>query len=366
MRYYTALLVFFLFFLSNSMMGRTDELDNIPDSIILFIKKADLVIADDFPTAIAFIDKAIVWANQENNKPTLFKMHRKKGYYYEQNNNLEQAALSYTAALSLQSFISDTAKIDIFLDWAILNKKRGDYKTAKEYYQNTLKIAEDMKDLAMIGYAYNGLATLHGALSDFEKAIEYNLKALNVAEKVKDKSSIAASYRNISVVYLKAHSYDLAIKNAKFSTKIAYDAKDSTAIAHSLETEGKILNTIGNPEAAIAKFQEALSVMEKMDDKQFTAELLMQTGESYLQLNELDKSEYYYKKSFEYESFLGYYEHPNLYFKWGNLCVKTNRIPAALKAFTMSLALAEKKQLKDLIQKNKPLAARAVSTRHFG
>lgn len=352
MRFYTALLASFLLLMSHAAMGRADELSNIPDSIIYFIKQADQIVSKDFPTAIALIDKAIVWANQENEKPTLFKMQRKKGYYYEQNNNLEQAAVSYTAALGLQSYVSDTAKIDIFLDWAILNKKRGDYKTAKEYYQNTLKIAEDMKDLAMIGYAYNGLATLHGALSDFEKAIEYNLKALNIAEKMKDKSSISGSYRNIAVVYLKAHNYDLAIKNAERSCLLAYESKDSAAIAHSLETHGKILNTIGNPQAAIVKFQEALNVMEKADDKPFTAELLMQIGESYMQLNELDKSEYYYKKCFEYESFLGYYEHPNLYFKWGNLCVKTNRNAAALKAFNTSLALAEKKQLKDLIQKD--------------
>lgn len=352
MRYYTALLVFSLLFLSNSMMGRADELNNIPDSIIQFIKTADQIVVDDFPRAITLIDKAINWANQENNKPTLFKMHRKKGYYYEQNNNLEQATVSYVAALGLQSYVSDTAKIDIFLDWAILNKKRGDYKTAKEYYQNTLKIAEEKNDFEMIGYAYNGLATLHGALSDFEKAIEYNLKALNAAEKTKDKNSISASYRNIAIVYLKAQNYDLALKNAETSCKIAYDSKNPTAIAHSLETHGKIFNTIGNPQSAIMKFQEALNVMEKMDDKQFIAELLMQLGESYMQLNELDKSEYYYKKSFEYESFLASYELPNLYFKWGNLCVKTNRNAAALKAFNTSLAFAERKQLKDLIQKN--------------
>ena len=364
MRYYTVFLVFSLLFLSNSMMGRTDEVNNLPDSIITLVKTADEKIADDFPAAIALIDKVIFWANQVNNKRLLFKMHRKKGYCYEQNNNLEQAALAYTAALALQSYVSDTAKIDIFLDWAILNKKRGDYTTAKEYYQNTLKIAEQKNDFEMIGYAYNGLATLHGALSDFEKAIEYNLKALNAAEKTKDKGSIAASYRNMAVVYLKAQNYDLALKNAELSCKMAYESHDSTAIAHSLETEGKILNTIGNPQAAIAKFQEALSVMEEMDDKQFTAELLMQIGESYTQLGEFDKSEYYYKKSFDYESFLGYYEHPNLYFKWGNLCVKTNRNAAALKAFNTSLALAERKQLKDLIQKNN--AALAVLYKETG
>ena len=64
MRYYTALLVFSLLFSSNSMMGRTDEVNNIPDSIAAFINEADRVVAEDFPRAIALIDRVVVWANQ--------------------------------------------------------------------------------------------------------------------------------------------------------------------------------------------------------------------------------------------------------------------------------------------------------------
>jgi signal transduction histidine kinase len=352
MRFYTILLAYFYCFLPHSAIGKTTLLSNIPDSISSILIKAQDETFDDFQMAITHVNQAIEWANKNNNPTYLFKCYRVKGYACEQNNDIEQAAQAYSQALALQSMVTDTARADIFLDWAILNKKRGDYNTAKEYYQNALKIAETMHDFEMIGHVYNGLATVHGALSDFEKAIEYYLKALDAAEKVGKKTAISASFRNMAIIYMKAHNYDLALKNIEHAYWVALQSKDSAAIAHSLETHGKVLNAMGNPSAAIAKHQEALNIMEKVGDKRFTVELLMQIGESYVQLNQLENAERYYKRCADYEPFMDYYEHPNYYFKWGNLCLKTNRTEMALMAFNKSLALAKKGQFKDLIQKD--------------
>lgn len=352
MRFFNTILVLLLFLLPYSATSRTDEFNDVPDSISALLKQADQEEDNNLSAAIHHIDQVLAWANNTNNTPVLFKIYRKKGYLYERNNNLEQAAKAYSAALALQSKVSDTDKTDIFLDWAILSKKTGDYKTAKEYYQNALKIAEEKKDFEMVGFAYNGLATLHGALSDFEKAIEYNLKALEAAEKVGKKTTISTSFRNISIVYMKAQNYDLAIKNAEKSWVVALESKDSAAVAHSLETHGKILNAMGNPQAAIAKHLEALNLIERTDDKRFSVELLIQIGESYTQLNELDKAELYYKRCLKYEDYMDYYEHPSFYYKWGQLCLKKHQTTAALAAFNKSLTLSEGKKFKDLIQKN--------------
>jgi signal transduction histidine kinase len=349
MRFHTILLAILMLSFPHFAIGKTTVFSNIPDSISDILTKAQDETFDNFPRAITHIDQVIEWAIKNNNAPFLFKCYRIRGYACEQNNDIEAAAKAYSKALALQAVVTDTARADIFLDWAILNKKRGDYATAKEYYQNTLKIAETMHDFEMIGHAYNGLATVHGALSDFEKAIEYYLKALDSAEKVGKKTSISMSYRNIAIIYMKAQNYDLALKNVEHACWLASQSKDSAAIAHSLETHGKILNAMGNPSAAIAKHQEALNIV---GDKRFTVELMMQIGESYVQLNQLENAERYYKKCADYEQFMDYYEHPNYYFKWGNLCLKTNRTELALKAFNESLALAKKGQFKDLIQKN--------------
>lgn len=352
MRFSTTILAILCFLSPNALLSRTEEIGDLPDSISVFLKLADQEEDRDLSAAINHIDKVIEWANNMNNAPVLFKTYRKKGYLYEQNNNLEQAAKAYASALALQSKVSDTDRTDIFLDWAILNKKTGDYQVAKEYYQNALKIAEEKKDFEMVGFAYNGLATLHGALSDFEKAIEYNLKALEAAEKIGKKATISTSFRNISIVYMKAQNYDLAIKNVEKSWAIALESQDFTTIAHSLETHGKIFNAMGNPKAAIAKHQEALNLIERIGDKRFSVELLIQIGESYLQLNELDKAELYFKRCKSYEEYMDYYEHPSFYYKWGQLFVKKHQTEAALGAFNKSLTLAQGKKFKDLIQKN--------------
>jgi signal transduction histidine kinase len=352
MRFYTFLLASLIALIPSFAIGKTTAFPNVPDSISALVTKVIDETFDDFPAALTHINRVIDWASKNNNAIFLFKSYRIKGYACEQNNDLEAAAQAYSQALALQTMVSDTSKADIFLDWAILNKKRGEYNIAKEYYQNALKVAEVMNDFEMVGLAYNGLATVHGALSDFEKAIEYYLKALEIAEKIGKKTSISMSCRNIAVIYMKAQNYDLALKNVEHAYWVAQQSKDSASIAHSLETHGKILNAMGNPSAAIAKHQEALNIMEKVGDKPFTVELLIQIGESYVQLNQLDNAERYFKRSLDYEAFMNYYEHPNFHYKWGKLCLKTGRTELALAAFNKSLDLAQKGQIKDLIQKD--------------
>jgi tetratricopeptide (TPR) repeat protein len=259
MRFYTFLLACFIAFSPAFAIGKTSAFTNVPDSISALVDKAQDETFDDFPAAIRHLNQVIDWASKNNNTLFLFKCYRIKGYACEKNNDLEEASQAYSQALALQGMVSNTLKADIFLDWAILNKKRGAYNVAKEYYQNALKVAEIMNDSEMVGHAYNGLATVHGALSDFEKAIEYYLKALEIAEKIGKKTNISMSCRNIAIIYMKAQNYDLALKNIEHAYWVAQESKDSASIAHSLETHGKIFNAMGNPSAAIAKHQEALN-----------------------------------------------------------------------------------------------------------
>jgi signal transduction histidine kinase len=358
MRFYTYLLACLIASIPAFAIGKTTAFTNVPDSISALVTKVLDETFDDFPAALRHINHVIDWANKTNNTHFLFKCYRIKGYTCEKNNDLAAAAQAYSQALALQTMVSDTEKADIFLDWAILNKKRGEYNIAKEYYQNALKVAEIMKDFEMVGHAYNGLATVHGALSDFEKAIEYYLKALEAAEHVGKKTDISASCRNIAIIYMKAQNYDLALKNIEHAYWVALQTKDSTSIAHSLETHGKVFNAMGNPSAAIAKHQEALNIIEKAGDKRFIAELLIQIGESYVQLNQLENAERYFKRCVDFEGFMDYYEHPNYHYKWGQLCLKTGRTELALTAFNESLRLAHRGQFKDLIQKNNAALAK--------
>ena len=344
--------LFLLFILLFPTYSRAIPTSSVPDSIKMLLKIAQEKTYNHYTDALADVDKALAWAILNHNTSFTVQCHREKGYICEQNSDWAQAETAYKAALDMQFDVSDNEKTDIFLDWAILNKKQGHYKIAQEYYEKALSIAEQKQDFEMVGFANNGLATLQGAMSDFEKALKYNLKALEAIEKTGKKKNIVASLHNITIIYLKSKNYEMALKNVEHANQLAAETGDSSTIAGGYATYSKILSAMGNPKAALEKAHIGLKIIEPLGEKAMILEMCIQIAEDYAQLNEFDKAEQYYERCLKYKDYFYYYEHPNFYYKWGSLYLKKHDIERALTAFDHSLQLAQKGQFKDLIQKN--------------
>ncbi|MBL7816087.1 MAG: tetratricopeptide repeat protein [Saprospiraceae bacterium] len=326
--------------------------DTANDSIKSLLKLAEKEIYNNTEIALSATFQAEKIAHQVNLDKPLFNVYRMRGYVLEQNSRLQEASNAYLSALNLQNSVNDSLKMDIFIDWAIINKKLKNYKTSQEYYTYALKIAEKQQDDQMISYSYNGLATLHGALGDFEKAIDYYHLAINAVEKKGKKKDLIAPYRNIALVYLKANNLTLALSNAEKSYNLALEVRDSQNIAGSLETLGSIYSANGQYQLALDKNFEALKIMEKGGDKRILLDILLQVADVHVQLNQLDKAEVFYRQCFKYKDLFEYQNHPTFYYKLGNLFIKQNKQEDARSAFIHSLSLATEGGFKDLIQKN--------------
>ncbi len=322
------------------------------DSIKNLLRVASKLTYDDLNSSLKAVNLAVQIAKESNLPQELFHIYRLQGYILEQNSRLHEAANAYQGALGLQNAVNDSSKMDIFIDWAIINKKIGNYKISKEYYTYALQIAEKQHDSQMKNYAYNGLATLHSALSDFEKAISYYHEAIKSVEKEGRKADLIVPYRNIALVYLKANNLSLALSNAELSYKLALESMDSSNISGSLETLGMIYAANGQTELALKKDFEALEIMKRVGDKRIILDILMQIADVYVQLNQLEKAEVYYKRCFEYKDFFDYLVHPSFYNKLANLYIKQGKKTEAKAAFERSLTLATEGGFKDLIQKN--------------
>ncbi len=326
--------------------------DQAQDSIQKLLRFASKKSYDDLNTAIIALNTAIKIGKEGNLPKSLFHIYRMQGYILEQNSLFPEATAAYRNALTFQTAVNDSSKIDIFIDWAIINKKLGNYKISKEYYTYALKIAEKQNDTQMMSYAYNGLATLHSALSDFEKAIEYYHQAIITFGNTGKKGDLVAPYRNIAIVYLKANNTNLALSNAELAYNLAMEVKDSVNIASCLKTLGIIYAASGRIELALKKNLEALKINENYGTKHDLLENLIQTGDIYMQLNQLDKADAYYKRCFEYKDLLDYITHSNFYYKLGSLYFKQGKKNEAREAFERSLVLSTEGGFKDLIQKN--------------
>ena len=315
------------------------------------LKSAQNIAIINFPKAISETRNALSIAQRLNDNKLKFSIYRIQGDINENNNHLNEAAACYEKALALQDFVSVSNKLDIHLEWAIINKKLAKYDVTTTYYQYALNIANKINDLEMVEFVYSGLGTLNCALGEFEKAIDYHLLSKEIAEKRKNTEGVITAHVNISTVYIKSKNYQLAYEALKKGFDLALEIKDSMRIAYILNVYGKAVNVEKKYNESISYHQDALKYCEALNDKAMIAQTLGFMADVYTKMEQYDNAEKTFNKCFSYSSYFDFYEQPNLYLSLGNFYLKTKRPAEAAKAFNKSLTLASNRGFIDLIQK---------------
>jgi signal transduction histidine kinase len=295
---------------------------------------------------------AIEFAQKSGKATLMFKAYRAAGSIYEENSKLEEATEYYKKGLDFSEQIPEGSKLDIFVDWAIINKKAGRYKISRDYYDRTLQFALKIGDTEAAGFAYNGLGTLYGLMGEFDLALNSYLQVIEIARKRKNKRDEVVAMANMASIYTKSNNFDLAYEKITKAQTVALNMNDSSEIANVLNIFGKILNAQKDFKGSLKRHEEALEIYEKIGDKRHILESLIFIADIYTQSGAYSTAEFYFKRCFEYKEYFEYYEHPNLYLKLANLYQKTKRLEEALSAYKKSLELAQNRSFIDIIQKS--------------
>jgi signal transduction histidine kinase/Tfp pilus assembly protein PilF len=322
--------------------------------IDIFISSAKKNIYKNYNSAIADLTGALNLAKGLDDKNRIFNVYRNFGFITEKNNRLKEALQYYTLALSLEKMVSDSAKMDVYLDLAIINKKLGNYTAAKEFYDKTLQLASSKGDFVMVEYANNGLGTLYKNAGEYDKAVEYYLKSVKDAEARKNTKDVVISKMNTAEVYLKAKNFGKALSIISETNELALTLK-----AHDRDWLGNVLNVYGtiytaqnDYNNALEKHRKALQIFEELGSKRDILISISHLSEVFTQLNQLDTVEAYLKRCFEYKNYFQYADEPNFYYKLGILYKTTKRYDLATVNLEQSLELANKRNFKELIQLN--------------
>ena len=346
------LLVCWAFFI---FMGeqRCSSVDFQKDSIQIrtLLATAQNTSIKDFHGAISETQIALDLAYKLDNKKLIIIVYRAQGNIFEENNRLNDAYSCYHKALSLIDDVPTNLTLDIYLDWAIINKKLSKYDVTRDYYQRALDLAYKAHDLEIVEFAYSGFGTLNGALGEFDKAIDYHLQAKEIAEKRNNITGVISALVNISTVYTQSKNYQLAYGFLKKGYDLACSVKDSMRIAYIFNIYGKALNAEKKYKEAIVYHLKALNYCELSNNKAMIAQTLGFMVDVYTQMKEFESAEKTFKRCFEYSSYFDFYEQPNLYLSIGYFYLKTKRPNEASDALKKSLDLASERGFIDLIQK---------------
>jgi tetratricopeptide (TPR) repeat protein len=225
------------------------------DAIQALLKNAMEQSDVDINQALYFANTALQKADNEQNTFMIYESYRKLGAIMEDNNRLSEAKDFYAQALTIseKKEVPADRKLDILNEWAIINKKMGQYKIAQDFHLKSIEEAQKIGDQEMVEFGYHGIGSMYSMMSDFEKAVQYYILSMKAAEASGNKEGATITQQNIASIYLKAKNIDMAYSSAEKALKMATELNDSSRIAKVLRVFADIELAKGNPVEALKK-----------------------------------------------------------------------------------------------------------------
>ena len=279
----------------------------------------------------------------------LQKIEKTAGVIYEENNELEKAKNCYQKELSYIELAGNKeAKMGAFIDLAIVEKRKGNFKEAKENYTLCLELAEKESNNKLQDFAQYGLGTLYEASGEYEKAVQCYLKSLKLAEDRGSRSDAVNTMQNLAITYTKLNNNQLALETIEKAYSETKNIKDSTLIASIIFDYGKVLAKIGNNDAALEKFKQSFEMFKVLNFKPLIARSLFYMADTYTQKGDFVTSKATFLECKKYENFISKRSFSELHIKLGDLYLRENDIQKAKKAFSDSYEVADKCDYKEL------------------
>ena len=221
--------------------------------------------------------------------------------------------------------------------------KGGDYKTARYYFELTLKEVREIGNKDSQGTAYNNLGDAYHDLGDLQKAIECFQLSLSIAEKTGNKNSKGRAYNNLGRVYHDLGDLQKATECFQLGLSIAEKIgnKDSEGTAYN--NLGDAYRHLGDWQKAIECFQLSLSIAEKTGNKNSEGTAYSNLGLVYDDLGDLEKAIEFLQLSLSIAEKTGNKNSEGTtYNNLGKANCHQGDLQKAIECFQLSLSISEK------------------------
>ncbi|MGH9752611.1 MAG: tetratricopeptide repeat protein, partial [Blastocatellia bacterium] len=146
----------------------------------------------------------------------------------------------------------------------VLQQGRGNYEEALDYYQRSLKIAEEIGDVESVAGSLHQIGWVQQERGNYEAALDYYQRSLKIKEEIGDVAGVASSLHNIGMVQQDRGNYEEALDYYRRSLKILEEIGDVAGVASSLHQIGMVQQDRGNYEAALGYYQRSLNIKEEI------------------------------------------------------------------------------------------------------
>jgi len=162
-----------------------------------------------------------------------------------------------------------------------LAERHGDNKQALQWYEQCLKLAQEIGDKTSYGDALNSIGIVYARQSDYPKALELFQASLKIREELGNKLDIARELSNIGNIYVYQGDKVRALEHYQRSLKLAEEVKNRAGSSATLNSIGNLYFSQGNYPQALEYFQQSLKIKQEIGDKLGFARALNNIGVIY-------------------------------------------------------------------------------------
>lgn len=125
-------------------------------------------------------------------------------------------------------------QINAYTILGIVNKNKGYYVTAVEFYNKALEVAESANDIGRISACYNNIGTVYQIQENYSKALSYFQQSLDLEEQLENPLQKSIRLFNIGDMYREMDSLSLALINFNSSLLIEKEHRNNEGIVYAL------------------------------------------------------------------------------------------------------------------------------------
>ena len=237
-----------------------------------------------------------------------------------------------------------------FLGLSVVSLYQGDYTTGEEYAKKALEIIQDLGDKHLIASTFSFLGSYASRQKDYKKAEVFFMKELEIGKELGNNELIASALGDLGVLAKKLEKYTESKSFLEQSLKINEEIGDKEEIVNNQIKLSDLAKNRGNINEAVRRIEEAHSISTEIKDHRITAEVLEEQGSLAVAQGDYQHARKYYEESLKiYEQLGDKHNIALIYTKLGNIARDLGDYEEAKGRYKESLKLFEEIGAKDYI-----------------
>lgn len=172
---------------------------------------------------------------------------------------------------------------------------KGKYPETLEYWNESLKIFEELKDEVGVANLLNNIAAVYADRDDDPKALEFSLKSLKISEKLGDKLRILSALNTIgNIYYKKSATWNKALDYFFRALPLCEAIGNKDALGIISENIGEIYFDKKDNKKAVEYFERSIKALGVTANSPFAYNGI---GKVYLQEGNFDQALNYHNKA---------------------------------------------------------------------